>query len=159
MKKTYIFIAMLFLMSACSSDAESPKDEVYNVGGVALDGYDPVAYYEQGEAKKGTEAESFNYNGLAYHFSSTKNRLLFMENPNKYLPNYGGWCAYAVAETSTKMKPDPAQWQIQDGELILFTSSMITKLTGSLKDEWNEDPEAFETRADSNWTEMNQVTP
>ncbi len=159
MKKINTFLVVAAILTACSSTTELPKDQVYNVDGIAIDGYDPVAYFEQGEAKKGVAAESFNYNGLVYHFSSTKNRLLFMENPDKFLPNYGGWCAYAVAETSTKMQPDPAQWQINDGELILFTSNFMTTLTGSLKEEWNEDPAGFETRADDNWSQMSHTRP
>ncbi|MEO9483444.1 MAG: YHS domain-containing (seleno)protein [Ekhidna sp.] len=155
MKRISILLIMAAIVASCSSGSDAPKDEVFNVEGVALDGYDPVAYFEQGEAKKGVEDESVNHQGLVYYFSSTKNRLLFQENAEKYLPEYGGWCAYAVAETSTKMQPDPTQWQIQDGELMLFTSSWMTKLTGSLKDEWNEDPESYETKADNNWDTMN----
>lgn len=156
MKKVVILLAAIVMLHACNMESDLPKDEVYNVGGLAIDGYDPVAYFEQGEARKGVEAEVVIHQGLKYYFSSTKNRLLFMENPDKYLPNYGGWCAYAVAENSIKMEPDPLQWQIQEGELILFTSSFMTQLTGSLKDEWNEDPGDYEKRADSNWIEMNQ---
>ena len=159
MKNTFVLLAAVALFTACSAGTDLPKDEVYNVDGIAMNGYDPVAYFVQGEPKKGLEAESLNHKGLVYYFSSTKNRLLFSENPDKYLPNYGGWCAYAVAETSTKMEPDPEQWQIQDGELILFTSSFMTKLTGSLKDEWNEDPVNYELRANSNWDQMNQTAP
>lgn len=155
MYRTSVFIVLVGIFSACSSSQDQPKSEIYNVEGVALDGYDPVAYFVQGEAKKGYKAESVKYEEVSYYFSSTKNRLLFQENPQKYLPNYGGWCAYAVAEASTKMEPDPTQWQIENDELILFTSSWMTKLTGSLKDEWNEDPRGYEFRADSNWVDMN----
>lgn len=155
MKKINTLLLVLVISTACSTESGESKDTIFNVEGIAIDGYDPVAYFEQGEAKKGMENESVKHEGLTYYFSSTKNRQLFQENPEKYLPEYGGWCAYAVAETSTKMEPDPTQWQIQDGELILFTSSWMTKLTGSLKEEWNEDPDAFESRADTNWKAIN----
>ena len=148
--KHSLALILIFLLVSCSQ-SEAETDPVFNTGGVAIDGFDPVAYFEQGEAKKGVESESVEYNGLTYLFSSTKNRNLFEENPDKYLPKYGGWCAYAVAETSTKMRPDPTEWQIQEGELQLFTSSWMTKITGSLKDDWNEDPEDFKNRADQNW--------
>ncbi|MEP1034616.1 YHS domain-containing (seleno)protein [Ekhidna sp.] len=153
MKKISTLLLAISLISSCNT-VDAPKDEIYNIEGIALDGYDLVAYFAQGEAKKGVNQEVVNYNGISYQFSSTKNRRLFEENPEKYLPEYGGWCAYAVAETSTKMEPDPTQWQIQDGQLILFTSSWMTKLTGSLKEEWNQDPIDYEVRADANWDKM-----
>ncbi|MEO1253291.1 MAG: YHS domain-containing (seleno)protein [Bacteroidota bacterium] len=154
MKSLSILILSSLFLVACSSDSSDKKDQIFNSNGIAIDGYDVVAYHEQNEAKKGTESESVNYEGFTYLFSSTKNRVLFEENPDKYLPKYGGWCAYAVAETSTKMSPDPTEWQIQDGELQLFTSSWMTKLTGSLKDDWNEDPKDFKNRADQNWNKI-----
>lgn len=153
MKKIKFLIAVLVLNVACSSGDE-PKDVIYNVEGVAIDGYDPVAYFEQGEAKKGVQNETVDYNGLTYCFSSTKNRLLFQENPEQYLPAYGGWCAYAIAETSTKMEPDPTMWQIENGQLQLFYDDWMTNLTGSLKDEWNENPSEYKTKADKNWTAL-----
>ncbi|MEP1033843.1 YHS domain-containing (seleno)protein [Ekhidna sp.] len=155
MRKIGVLLSVVGFIVACSDGSEITKNEIYSIDGIALDGYDPVAYFIQGEAKKGIDAESVEHQELVYYFSSTKNRLLFKENPSKFLPEYGGWCAYAVAETSSKMEPDPTQWQIQNGELILFTSNWMTKLTGSLKDEWNASPEDFQLRADSNWVEMN----
>ncbi|WP_462252796.1 YHS domain-containing (seleno)protein [Ekhidna sp.] len=155
MKKLSILTLALAIAVACSSGSDEPKDETFNVGGVAIDGYDPVAYFEQGAAKKGVEEESVNHNGLTYYFSSTKNRLLFQESPEKYLPEYGGWCAYAIAESSTKMEPDPTMWQIEDGKLQLFYDDWMTNLTGSLKDEWNENPKEYKVKADGNWESMN----
>lgn len=156
MNKYFFTLFILSTAIACSPGSEVAKDPVFNTQGIAIDGYDPVAYFQQGEARKGTEQEVLSYQGLDYYFSSTKNKLLFEENPEKYLPKYGGWCSYAVAETATKMEPDPNEWQIQDGELILFTSNIVTKITGSLKDDWNEEPEEYEARADSNWEKMSK---
>lgn len=142
---------MSLIFFACGSGNEGPKGTIFEVNGVALAGYDPVAYFEQSEAVLGTEGESVDYQGLKYYFSSTKNRALFEANPDKYLPAYGGWCAYAVAESSTKMEPDPTMWQIQDGQLQLFYDDWMTSLTGSLKDAWNETPEEYKKKADGNW--------
>ena len=153
-KLSYLFIYLAII--SCSSGNSEEKDPIFNEEGIALAGYDPVAYFEQSEAKLGTKSESVNYQGLEYYFSSTKNKLLFQENPEQYLPAYGGWCAYAVAETSTKMEPDPTMWQIQDGKLQLFYDDWMTSLTGSLKKEWNEDPANYKVKADDNWEVMNQ---
>lgn len=148
MKK--ISVVLTIFLAACGS-SEEPKEAVYAVEGVAIAGYDPVAYFEQGEAKMGEESSTSFYEGLTYQFSSTKNKNLFDSDPKKYIPEYGGWCAYAVAEASTKMQPDPTMWQIQDGRLLLFYDDWTTSLTGSLKDEWNTDQENYLTKADKNW--------
>ncbi|MEO9872552.1 YHS domain-containing (seleno)protein [Ekhidna sp.] len=150
-KFAFFAIPTLFLLGACSSESPEEKDPVFNEEGIALAGYDPVAYFEQSEAKKGTDQEVVNYEGLKYYFSSTKNKLLFEENPEKYLPEYGGWCAFAIAESSTKMEPDPTMWQIQDGKLQLFYDDWMTNLTGNLKEAWNEDSIASKIKADENW--------
>lgn len=152
MKKFALLLTItLGFLTSCSSENETPKGEIYEVDGVALEGYDPVAYFAQSEAKKGTKQSSAEYNGLTYYFSSSKNQSLFQENPEKYLPEYGGWCAYAVAEGSRKMEPDPTMWQIQDGKLQLFYDDWMTSLSGGLKEEWNENPNEYTSKADQNW--------
>ena len=155
MKKSALalFVVVVFVIS-CSSESKEPKEENFETDGVALAGYDPVAYFEQSEAKPGTEQSSAEYNGLTYYFSSSKNQILFEENPEQYLPEYGGWCAYAVAEGSKKMAPDPTMWQIQDGKLQLFYDDWMTSLTGGLKEEWNADPETYQSKADKNWEKI-----
>lgn len=153
MKKLVGLFLVGFTIS-CSSSPETSTGPVFVENDFALGGYDPVAYFEQSEAKKGSENEVVEYNGYSYCFSSSKNRVLFETDPNKYLPEYGGWCAYAVAETSTRMSPDPTQWQIQDGKLQLFYDDWQTNIFGSLKDSWNEDPEDYKNRADLNWEQM-----
>lgn len=131
--------------------SDGPKGETFEVDGIALAGYDPVAYFEQGEPRMGVEKTTSEYQGLTYRFTSTKNKSLFDENPESYIPAYGGWCAYAIAETSSKMEPDPTMWQIQDGRLLLFYDDWMTSLMGKLKDKWNKDPENYLDKADTNW--------
>ena len=149
-----LLFVLPLLMFGCGS-SEPATGPVFVSEGVALNGYDPVAYFQQGEPRIGVVAEAVDYNGFTYLFSSTKNKNLFNEDPEKYLPAYGGWCAYAVAETSTRMAPNPELWQIQDGQLQLFYDDWQTQLFGSLKEEWNEKPDDFKSRADNNWVRMN----
>ena len=156
MNKISLLLVVLITTFSCGSKSEQPKDQIYNVEGIALDGYDPVAYFIQGEPKRGLVDEKVDYQGVTYLFSSTKNRLLFLEEPQRYLPKYGGWCAYAVAETSSKMEPDPTMWQVQNGELQLFYDDWMTSLTGSLKKEWNTNPTDYKKKADINWGEMGE---
>lgn len=148
-------VLAITLLISCSSGSEEPSGTVFAKNGLALDGYDPVAYFEQSEPKKGSESEMVVYEGFTYLFSSTKNKQLFEENPEKFLPAYGGWCAYAVAESSTRMSPDPTQWQIQDGKLQLFYDDWTTSLFGGLKESWNEDSISYQNKADLNWGKMN----
>ena len=155
MKK--LSILLLVFVVACGS-SEGPKGETYTANGIGLDGYDPVAYFEQAEARLGNENTTSSYNGITYQFTSTKHKELFNENPEKYLPAYGGWCAYAVAESSTKMAPDPTMWQIQEGRLLLFYDDWMTSLTGSLKEEWNSDQNGYLQKADTNWPEVAKST-
>ena len=148
-----LLLAFPMLFFGCSS--EKGEGPVYASEGVAIGGYDLVAYFEQGEPKIGIKAESVEHNGFTYLFSSKENKELFQRNPGEYLPAYGGWCAYAVAETSSRMAPNPEIWQIQNGKLQLFYDNWKTRLFGSLKSEWNEDPDDFKSRADVNWQKMN----
>ncbi len=156
MKKLTFLIAIIVF--GCSSSPEAPKGETFLVNGVAIGGYDPVAYFEQSEARIGNENTTSSYNGVKYQFASTKNKNLFDTDPEKYIPEYGGWCAYAVAESSTKMEPDPTMWQIQDGKLMLFYDDWMTSITGSLKEEWNTDQEGYKKKADGNWPKVATAT-
>ncbi|MEQ9405471.1 MAG: YHS domain-containing (seleno)protein [Cyclobacteriaceae bacterium] len=143
-------ILLIIILSACGS-REEPKGAAFEAEGVAIGGYDPVAYFEQSEAKEGDAGTTSEYGGLTYQFASAENKNLFDENPEKYIPAYGGWCAYAVAESSTKMEPDPTMWQVQDGKLLLFYDDWMTSLTGSLKEEWNTDKDGYLIKAENNW--------
>ena len=93
--------------------------EHYNLKkGVAIQGYDPVAYFTQEKAIEGKEAFSQAYNGAVYYFSTEKNRSLFEKAPEKYEPAYGGYCAYAMA-FGDKVKIDPKTFKVTDGRLFL----------------------------------------
>ena len=146
--RVHIILISLLLWSCGSNE---PQGEVFVQDGLAMGGYDPVAYFEQGDARIGDASTVSVYNGQTYQFTSTKHKALFDEDPQKYLPAYGGWCAYAIAESSTKMAPDPTMWQIQDGKLLLFYDDWMTSLTGSLKEEWNTDQDTYLEKADANW--------
>lgn len=151
------FIPIVLLVAACGSSSEGPKGPVFEANGAAIGGYDPVAYFEQSEAILGDPNFATIVDGVTYQFSSIENKKLFDSNIDKYTPAYGGWCAYAVAESSTKMEPDPTMWQIQDGKLMLFYDDWMTSLTGSLKEEWNTDQEAYKKKADDNWVVVEEL--
>lgn len=146
-----ILASIAFMFFSCSN---SETANLYVVDGVAVSGYDVVSYFDEGKASIGDANISATHEGGQYNFSSEKHKEMFVTNPSKYLPSYGGWCGYAVANKSNRMPPNPEQWKIENGRLVLFFDNFITKLRGGLLNKWNENPDAFQKKADANWSEM-----
>jgi YHS domain-containing protein len=111
--------------------------------GIILSGYDAVAYFTQNAAVKGNEAYSARHNGATYYFSSEENANKFKDSAEKYAPQYGAFCGYAMS--INKLKPiDPAVFQIHNGRLILHSSREAYNL-------FNKDTDGSVTKADGNW--------
>ena len=119
------------------------KDPVYQKNGVAIKGYDPVAYFTSNGPVKGNAEFSHTYKGATWHFASAENREKFKSDPDKYAPQYGGYCAYAVSKGSTA-KIEPDAWKIVDGKLYLNYSKGIQK-------KWEKDIPGYIKKADANW--------
>ncbi|MFN8291037.1 MAG: YHS domain-containing (seleno)protein [Chitinophagaceae bacterium] len=114
-----------------------------NKEGVIIEGYDPVAYFTENRAVKGSAAFSANYKGATYWFASAEHAGLFKNNPEKYAPQYGAFCGYAVS--LGKLRPvDPAIFQIEDGRLILQHTQEAYNL-------FNKDLKGNTSKADQNW--------
>ncbi len=115
----FVFFTILAAL-ACGSPtwAMSPIDPVNAADGVALKGYDPVAYFTSGDAREGTEQYGHRWKGATYRFSSAENLELFKAEPQKYAPRYGGYCAIAMAHNRIA-DIDPERWTIVDGKLYL----------------------------------------
>jgi len=107
----------------------------------AINGYDSVAYFTQNAPVKGLDAHTYDYKGAKWKFSNAANLELFKANPEKYSPQYGGYCAYAVAKDSLA-KVDPNQFTILDGKLYLNYDASIQK-------EWLKDRANFINKADA----------
>ena len=111
-----------------------------------LDGHDPVSYFAGGGPTKGSSSITAEFRGEQYHFSSTANRERFVADPEKYLPQYGGYCAYAVAKGS--LAPgDPTVSRVVDGKLYL-------NFNRSFADRWEQDIPGFIRSADANWPKI-----
>lgn len=125
--------------------AYAEKDPIYTgrFSNLALQGYDTVAYFTDGEPTKGSADFSTTYEGAEFHFSSQENLTLFLADPAKYAPQYGGYCAWAVAQDKTA-KGDARRWAIVDGKLYLNYNKGIQK-------KWDADRAGFITSADANW--------
>jgi len=88
-------------------------------GNVAIKGYDPVAYFTEQKAMKGSEDISYTWLGADWNFSNEKHKKLFAENPVKYAPQYGGHCADGIAYGETTANIDPLAWNIIEGKLYI----------------------------------------
>ncbi len=115
--------------------------------GYAAEGYDVVAYFDN-TAIKGDTKFSSAYDNVKYKFSSQKNLERFESSPEKYVPKYGGYCAYAIATKAKKVSIDPKTFEIRDGALYLFYNAWGTNTL----DLWlNEAPNELRLKADDNW--------
>ncbi len=134
----------LFLVSGSLS---AQKGDLYSKKGLAIAGYDVVSYFS-GEAKKGDASFKVAHQGVIFLFASKENSIAFRSDPEKYLPEYGGYCAYAVATKGKKVKIDPETFEVRDGKLYLFYNAWGTNTLTLWQ---NEDPEKLIPLADSNW--------
>ena len=110
-------------------------------------GYDVVAYFDN-EPKEGLGAFTTTYNGIKFKFSSQGNQDTFIKNPEKYIPQYGGYCAYAIAENAKKVDINPKTFEVRDGKLYLFYNSWGNN---TLKKWLKKDVKGLQEKADSNW--------
>lgn len=113
---------------------------------VVLKGYDSVAYFTEKRPVKGAEKFSYDWDGERYLFSSTKNRNLFASNPDRYAPQYAGFCTNGMSK-GKKNEADPELWKIVDGKLHVFASLRA-------KDTAEKDLAGTIVQANKNWTEI-----
>lgn len=99
----------------------------YQNGGVAINGYDPVAYFTQSDAVEGDPTITFDHDGATYQFASTENRDMFASDPEAFAPQYGGYCAYAVSKGYTA-STDPHAWTVHENKLYLNFSKSVQGL-------------------------------
>lgn len=118
----------------------------FQVGGVALGGYDPVAYFRKQTAERGSSAYRHRYNGTTWYFASELHRDLFAEDPQRYAPQYGGFCAYAVSRGQL-VPVDPHAWTIHDGRLYLNYSTRV-------REAWRADIERHLELAADKWDQL-----
>ena len=113
---------------------------------VAIKGYDAVAYFNAGKAVKGSGSFTFPWHDMTWHFSSKENRDLFAASPEKYAPQYDGYCAWAMTESRLAVT-DPEVWKIVDGKLYLNCSQ-------AAYEKWSRDIPGNIKKADEIWLKM-----
>jgi YHS domain-containing protein len=122
-----ILAALQLLLTSLPVFAQTDeKAPVYATSRGAIDGYDPVAYFTEQTPTKGSTAFSLEWKGATWYFATENNRTLFRQNPEKYAPQYGGWCAYGWSQ-GYPAKIDPTAWTIVDQKLYLNYNARIQK--------------------------------
>ncbi len=144
MAKSSILTALALAVTLFAAAPVAAAEAIYsNWLGRAIAGYDPVAYFTEGNAVEGKGDFTAKWMGANWRFASAANRDLFVATPENYAPKYGGYCAYAVAQNSTA-SIDPTAWTILDGKLYLNYSHDIQKT-------WEANRDAYIAAADTNW--------
>jgi len=153
MKKALIVLGVIILcMTTAHSQDGSIRAKQFNLDeGLAIQGYDPVAYFTEGKAIKGNKNNAVFHEGVTYYFSSVANKEEFKKSPAKYEPQYGGWCAYAMGAKGEKVNVDPKTFKIVGGKLYLFYNRFFNN---TLTD-WNKDETNLKNKADASWQKIN----
>lgn len=139
-------IATLILALFFAGAAFAQKAPVYSDSAGAIRGYDPVAYFTQGAPVKGSKELTHRWNGASWRFASAQNRDRFAAAPEKYAPQYGGYCAYGVAG-GYAVKIEPDAWSVVDGKLYL-------NYDRSVQASWKSDIPGYIRKADTNWPKV-----
>jgi YHS domain-containing protein len=117
-------------------------------GGIALKAYDAVAYFQEGKARKGSGEFEHEWMGARWQFTSETNRDLFAENPERFAPQYGGYCAYGVSR-GYFADIDPHVFKVVDGKLYLNYNAEVGRT-------WAKDIPGFIAKAESNWPQLHK---
>jgi YHS domain-containing protein len=137
---TAVGAAMLF--KSMAGEAAQPINTIGS-DGIAIRGYDPVAYFRDGGPRAGKEEHSLRHAGVTWRFASAENKAAFAADPDRFTPAYGGYCAYGVAKGGL-YKIEPDAWSIRDGRLYL-------NYDRSVQAAWAKQPGHFIATADRKW--------
>jgi len=139
-----IAIAALSLLSTAAL-----AGEFFETDGVALRGYDPVAYFASAEPQKGQAQYSYEYKGSKFYFASDANRRAFMAMPEKYAPQFGGYCAFGTAQ-GYKVSTQPDAFAIVKDKLYLNYDKKVQGI-------WRQDVPGNIAKAEKNWPEVSKA--
>ncbi|WP_437373073.1 YHS domain-containing (seleno)protein [Maribacter litoralis] len=139
-----LMLGTVFLMTLSCNDAQESK--VFSEEGKALKGYDPVAFFTEHKPVLGNEAFTYTYNDALWLFASESNLNKFKNNPDKYLPQYGGYCAFGMSK-GYKAPVEIETWSIVEGELYFNYNKDVQK-------KWSKDQENLIDIADENWMQF-----
>lgn len=142
-----LLVITVFLICAVSSVFAG---EYFERNGLAIDGYDPVAYFTEMKPVKGSPEFHADYQDSTFHFVSAAHRDAFTADPEKFAPQYGGYCAYGMAK-GYKASIDPAAFTVVGDKLYLNYSETV-------RSQWLTDIPGYIRKADANWPDVRKVT-
>lgn len=142
--RTLLLAAAVLLLDAGPAAALEPVWS--NWRGLAIAGYDPVAYFSDGKPVAGSSDFTTEWQGATWRFASAAHRDQFVAEPARYAPQYGGYCAWAVSQGYTA-GIDPEAWKIVDGKLYLNYSKDVQK-------QWEQDVPGNIVKADASWPKL-----
>jgi YHS domain-containing protein len=141
--RTRFFLSLALLLAGLAGTAQAGTPVFQDAAGIAIKGYDPVAYFTDGKPVVGKAEITHSWQGATWRFASTEHRDAFAKEPTRYAPQYGGYCAYGVAK-GAKAKIEPEAFSVVDGKLYLNYDLGIRK-------DWEKDVPGFIAKANQNW--------
>lgn len=149
--KNIVFVSLMMLFSMAIAQ-QSPMASNVDDSMIALQGYSPVSYIDLGIAQRGSKEFKSTYQGIHYFFTSAEQKAIFDANPEKYLPAYGGYCAFGVS-VGAKFRIDPNKFLVSNGRLFLFLYNVEVDALQL----WRQgDEEQLIKKADGNWKSLKQ---
>lgn len=145
MKTIRPLLLLLLCLALATAHAEKPVNTT--LFGIAIKGYDPVAYFTDGKPVKGDAQFAWKWQGATWHFASAEHRDLFQAQPESYAPQFGGYCAWAVSQNYTANSDPENAWKIVNGKLYLNYSPAVQK-------KWEGDVPGHIAQAESHWPKL-----
>ena len=154
MKRGTQFLIIVGLISIMMETKAQSKLVYVNENNVAINGYDLVNYFTEYAAKKGSSAYAVEHSGATYYFASEEHKTMFKASPAKYLPEYGGYCSFAVGMKNATVPTNPETFKIYNGKLYLFFNDLYEGQKFNTIIPWNGDEANIKEMADTNWSAM-----
>jgi YHS domain-containing protein len=144
--RRFVLLFGVTLLPALAASLADPVNKNYS--GVAIKGYDAVAYFTDSKPVKGLPRFSHQWSGATWQFASAAHRDEFAKSPQKYAPQYGGYCAYGVSQNHI-VQIDPEAWTVLDGKLYLNYSQDVKRT-------WSKDTAKYLEQADAKWPRLHK---
>ncbi len=146
-----VFTVLFLLLGGTAIQAQDKKANNIDNSNIALQGYSPVSYLDLGLAQRGNKAYKSTYQKVNYYFTSAEQKATFDKNPSKYLPQYGGFCAFGVY-AGAKFRVDPNKFIVEDGKYFLYLNDVELDAKGLWLNEKNH--KKLVAKANENWSKL-----